>query len=71
MATHLHSDLSKVGFHDKSVTKVTERSAPHGELGQKYLAAGIKLGKRTNESRLKRITDMHRRNAPLGRKGAS
>ncbi len=31
---------------DKSVTKVNAAQAPHGEMGQKYLASGVHLGMR-------------------------
>lgn len=31
---------------DTSITKVSAEGAPHGEMGQKYLAAGVKLGMR-------------------------
>lgn len=31
---------------DTSVIKVSSKHSPHGEMGQKYLATGIKLGMR-------------------------
>jgi quercetin dioxygenase-like cupin family protein len=31
---------------DTSVTKVSSKSSPHGDLGQRYLAAGVKMGMR-------------------------
>ncbi len=49
MAAHVQGSGASAGihkeeFHDKSVMKVTEKTAPHGELGQKYLASGIHIG---------------------------
>ena len=35
---------------DTSVTKVQSRHSPKGEMGQKYLAAGIRVGMRLWES---------------------
>ncbi len=35
---------------DTSVTKVTSTTSPHGAMGQKYLAAGLKLGMRLWEA---------------------
>jgi quercetin dioxygenase-like cupin family protein len=35
---------------DSSVTKVSSTTSPHGEMGQKYLATGIKLGMRLWEA---------------------
>jgi quercetin dioxygenase-like cupin family protein len=35
---------------DKSVTKVNARSAPRGEMGQKYLASGIRVSVRLWEN---------------------
>ena len=35
---------------DKSVTKVNAAQAPHGEMGQKYLASGVHLGMRLWEN---------------------
>ncbi len=37
-------------FHDKSVMKVSARTAPKGEQGQKYLASGIHIGMRLWEN---------------------
>ncbi|MDB5077160.1 MAG: Cupin 2 conserved barrel domain protein [Chloroflexi bacterium] len=37
-------------MHDTSVTKVSARFAPKGELGQKYLVAGISLSMRLWEN---------------------
>lgn len=34
------------GFVDKSITKVSAKTAPRGPLGQRYLASGIKLSMR-------------------------
>jgi len=33
-------------LHDSSITKVSRITAPRGELGQEYLAAGVKIGMR-------------------------
>lgn len=35
---------------DMSVIKVSAKHSPHGEMGQKYLATGIKLGMRLWEN---------------------
>jgi len=35
---------------DTSVTKVDSAHAPHGDMGQKYLATGIKIGMRLWEN---------------------
>jgi quercetin dioxygenase-like cupin family protein len=35
---------------DSSVTKVQSKHSPHGPMGQKYLAAGVRLGMRLWEN---------------------
>lgn len=35
---------------DRSVTKVSAKSAPHGSMGQKYLASGTQIGMRMWEA---------------------
>lgn len=37
-------------MHNTSVTKVSDQAAPKGEMGQRYLAAGIKMGMRLWEN---------------------